>query len=90
MVDQMNGERLTWEEIVQKYPHMNVGLVDVETGINDADIKSAVVKCTDKDTPYGEMFRAAYRNEIMMCYTTRDEDVLIIGPQVFSGWEKLK
>ena len=36
------------------------------------------------------MFHAALRNEIMMCYTTRDEDVLIIGPQVFSGWEKLK
>ena len=86
----MDGERLTWEEIVQKYPHQNVGLVDVEFGINSADIKSAVVKCTDKDTPYAEMFRAAWNNEIMMCYTTRDEDFLIIGPQVFSGWEKLK
>ena len=45
----MGGERLTWAEIVKKYPHMNVGLVDVEPGINEADIRSAVVKCTDGD-----------------------------------------
>ena len=86
----MNGERLTWKEIVQKYPHQNVGLVDVEIGINSVDIKSVVVKCTDKDTPYAKMFRAAWNKEIVMCYTTRDEDFLIIGPQVFSGWEELK
>ena len=39
-----DGKRLTWVQIVKKYPHMNVGLVDVETGINEADVKSAVVK----------------------------------------------
>jgi hypothetical protein len=72
-----DGKRLTWAQIVKKYPHMNVGLVDVETGINSADIKSAVVKCTSKDTSYDDMCLAAIRNEIWMRYTTLNEDFII-------------
>lgn len=73
-----DGKRLTWAQIVKKYPHMNVGLVDVETGINEADVKSAVVKCTSKDTSYDEMCLAALHNEIYMCYTTRNEDLISV------------
>ena len=87
----MSGERLTWAEIVKKYPHMNVGLVDVETGINEADIKSAVVKCTDKDMSYDDMCLAAFRGEIWMRYTTRNEDFLIgILPGAMIDFKKLK
>ena len=40
-------ERLTWEEIEEKYPDQWVGLVDVEFE-DTINIKSAVVKYTDK------------------------------------------
>ena len=70
----MNGERLTWEEIVQKYPHQNVGLVEIEYGCNEATVASAVVKCTDKDTDPDEMVLMALRGEIFLEYTTEDED----------------
>lgn len=83
------GERLSWAEIVRRYPHQNVGIVEIEFGINAADVKSAVVKYTSKDTSYDEMCLAALRNEIWMCYTTRDEDFLVIGPQVLP-WEDSK
>lgn len=70
----MNGERLTWEEIVQKYPHQNVGLVEIEYGCNEATVASAVVKCTDKDTDPDDMVLMALRGEIFLEYTTEDED----------------
>ena len=42
-------ERLTWEEIGEKYPDQWVGLVDVKYENNDGiTIESAVVKYTDK------------------------------------------
>lgn len=75
------GERLTWAEIVRRYPHQNVGLVEIEFGINSADVKSAVVKCTDRDTDPDDMAIAALHGEIWMCYTTFDEDFPIIWPQ---------
>ena len=39
------GERMTWEEIQEKYPDQWVGLVDVEWyPDNKATVKSAVVE----------------------------------------------
>lgn len=68
------GERLTWKEIVRRYPHQNVGLVEIEYGCNEATVASAVVKCTDRDTDPDDMAIMALRGEILMEYTTYDED----------------
>ena len=80
-IKRSGGERLTWQEIVNRYPHQYVGLVELEFGINSAGIRSAVVKCTDKDTDDGEMLRDAYLGKLRMKYTTMDEDYPIIWPQ---------
>lgn len=75
----MSNERLTWEEIKQKYPHQNVGLIDVEyanSGIG-GPVKSAVVVCTDCDTDRNEIAWKAIQGELIMVYTTFDEDSLM-------------
>ena len=47
-------ERMTWEEIQEKYPDQWVGLIDVEyEPNNDATIKTAVVKYADKSKEIG-------------------------------------
>ncbi|MEE0862860.1 MAG: hypothetical protein U0L79_07750 [Lachnospiraceae bacterium] len=73
----MDNERLTWEQIKQKYPHQCVGLVDVESGINSISVKSAIVKYTEKDTPYEKLLELAMAGEIHLLYTTLDEDEII-------------
>lgn len=65
------AERLTWEEIQEKYPDQWVGLVDVEYELNNqASIKSAVVKYTEKTK--GELTRLMLDGEIISRYTTPD------------------
>lgn len=45
----MLEKRMTWREIQEKYPEQWVGLTDVEyKPDNDASIRSAIVKYTDK------------------------------------------
>ena len=65
-------EKLTWEEIKEKYPSQWVGLVDVEYKEDNANIKSAVVKYTDK--PQGELTRLMLKGEIVSRYTTPDDE----------------
>lgn len=43
-------DRLTWDQIVERYPDKSVGLVNVEW-INESNIKSAVVKYTSLSRP---------------------------------------
>ena len=63
------GERLTWEEIQEKYPDTWLGLVDVKYVDNDgATIESAVVKYTDKSKD--ELGMMAYAGEIVSKYST--------------------
>lgn len=65
------AERMTWEEIQEKYPDQWVGLIDVEYELNNqASIKSAVVKYTDKTK--GELTRLMLDGEIISRYTTSD------------------
>jgi len=45
----MENKRMTWDEIVAKYPDRWVGLSDVDWGDEGSSINSAVVKCSDKD-----------------------------------------
>lgn len=68
------SERLTWEEIKEKYPHQNVGLTDVVMEENSNIIQSAIVKYTDSDTDYNTMAQLAISGEIIVRYTTFDED----------------
>lgn len=64
-------ERLTWEEIQEKYPDQWVGLINVEYEDNDGvSIKSAVVKYTDKIK--SELTRMMIQGEIISRYTTPD------------------
>ena len=43
----MENKRMTWEEIVAKYPDKWVGLVDVEG--DGPNVRSAVVVCANED-----------------------------------------
>ncbi len=64
-------ERLTWEQIQEKYPDRWVGLIDVKY-VNDdgVSVESAVVKYTDKSK--GELTRMALKGEVDAVYTTPD------------------
>lgn len=73
-------ERLIWEQIKEKYPHQYVGMVDIETDVNNASIKSAVVKYTDADTSYDDLVGMHLRGEIKLRYTTLDEDCVLLSP----------
>ena len=63
------GERLTWEEIQNRYPDQWVGLVDVER--DGATVTSAIVKYTDISR--GELTRMQIRDDnLYSCYTHPD------------------
>ena len=72
------SERLTWKEIKRRYPHQNVGLVDIHDEPDGST--SAIVKYTEQDMSRGEMFEKACNGEIHMRYTTLDEDCAIATP----------
>lgn len=66
-------ERMTWEEIQEKYPDQWVGLIDVEyEPNNDATIKTAVVKYADKSKDELTMMQIQTNGEILGRYTTLD------------------
>ena len=65
------AERMTWEEIQEKYPDQWVGLVDVKYLEDDGiSIESAVVKYLDKTK--SELTKMALKGEIISRYTTPD------------------
>lgn len=62
------GERLTWEQIQEKYPDQWVGLTNVTYMDNDGiSVESAVVKYTDKTK--GELTRMVLRGEVVSRHT---------------------
>ena len=65
-------ERLTWEEIVAKYPHQYVGIVDCQP--DSINFDTAIVKYTDRVITFEELFMKAVAGEVWMEYTTPDED----------------
>ena len=68
--DEMN-ERMSWEEIQKKYPDQWVGLVETEyEPDNDATIKSAVVKYTDKSKSELTRMQIQTNGKILGRYTT--------------------
>jgi len=60
-------ERLTWEQIQEKYPDQWVGLVDINWR-NDANIESAVVKYVDRSKE--KLIMMQKNNENLSCHTT--------------------
>lgn len=63
-------ERMTWDEIVEKYPDQWVGLSDVEWE-DEANVKTAVVKYSDKTS--SELLRIQVETRsIYSVYTTPD------------------
>ncbi len=71
------GERLTWEEMQEKYPDMWLGLVDVKYANDDGvTVESAVVKYVDKTKD--ELGLMAVAGEVVPQYTTPDS-ILQIG-----------
>ena len=67
------NERLTWEQIAERYPGQWVGLVDVELEPdNDATIASAVVKYTDKTKDELTMMQIETKGQMIAIYTTPD------------------
>ncbi|WP_027406871.1 hypothetical protein [Anaerovibrio sp. RM50] len=69
------GKRLTWEEIKRYFPHQVVGLVDCKPE-GKFDIESAVVKYTDKTTPYDILEIKAFDGEIIMISTDYEYDTV--------------
>ena len=64
----MENRRMTWEEIVAKYPDRWVGLVDVDWKNDGPNVRSAVVKYSDKTAD--ELLWMQIRGEIYSTYTT--------------------
>lgn len=67
-----DNERLTWEQIKEKYPYQFVGLTDVEQENDYDDIISAVVKYTGKDTSFAELLKFQENKEIFIVHTGKD------------------
>lgn len=66
-------ERLTWEEIQERYPDQWVGLIDVEyEPDNDATIQSAIVKYTDKNKNELTRMQIEFNGRVLARYTTPD------------------
>lgn len=66
------NERLTWEQIKEKYPYQFVGLTDVEQGNDYDDIISATVKYTSKDTSFDKLLKLQENKEIFIIHTGKD------------------
>ena len=76
----MENQRLSWNEIKSLYPEQHVGLIDVIFEDDDQmNVKSAVVKYTDKDMSDGQLMLMAKRGEIVRRYTSLEESKLPLG-----------
>lgn len=65
------AERLTWNQIQEKYPDQWVGLTDVKyIDDNGISVESAVVKYIDKTK--GELTRMVLRGEIVSRHTNSE------------------
>ena len=70
------NNRMTWNEIADKYPDQWVGLTDVEWD-NASTVKSAIVKYFDKSK--NELLGMQLDGKIQFsCYTTPN-DILSVG-----------
>ena len=77
-------KRMTWNEICKLFPNQCVGLIDVENGINNISVKSAVVKYTDKPNSFGIevltpslLLQKAVKGEVIREFTSLDDTGLM-------------
>ena len=76
----METQRMTWEEIKERYPHRQVGLTDVIWVNNDnTNVESAIVKCTDMDMPLGDMAGQVVEGALQAIAYTTPEDEFGLG-----------
>ena len=68
----MENKRMTWDEIVAKYPDQWVGLIDVEG--DKPNVRSAVVKYTDKTR--SELLDLQLHGEISYSTYTTPENLI--------------
>ncbi len=73
------ADRLSWNEIREKYPHMQVGLSNIIWVNNDnTNVESAVVSCTDQEMSLDEMADQIFAGTIQaIAYTTPEDDVSV-------------
>lgn len=71
-----NNKRLTWKQILKKYPHQYVGITDIKYD-KSGRFESAIVKYSNENASYNDICLAAFRKEVWMKYTTMDEDFQI-------------
>ena len=71
--------KLTWSEIVSKYPDKWVGLTDIEREENSADIKRAVVVCTSDTVSEDKMLEMVFDNEIETSIFTTPDNYFQLG-----------
>lgn len=69
-------ERMTWDEIMKKYPDQWVGLTDVEWD-NASTVKAAVVKYSDKSKD--ELFGMQLDGEIQTSEYTTPNNIFSVG-----------
>ena len=83
----MENKRMTWDEIVAKYPDRWVGLSDVDWGDEGSRINSAVVKYTDKTS--GELLMMQIRGELETSeYTTPGNLIWLDSGLLNVDWEE--
>ena len=68
--------RMTWKEIMEKYPDQWVGLVDVEWD-NASTVKTAVVKYSDKGK--NDLLRMQIKGDIQTSRYTALNNVFSVG-----------
>ena len=71
------AERLTWDEIVEKYPDRWLGLTDVDREPGDPNVKSAVVKYINKDM--NELLEIQLENDNFLTVYTTPDHVPFVG-----------
>ena len=69
----MENQRMTWEEIVEKYPDTWVGLTDIDWK-DGANVRSAVVKYTNKTR--SELLEMLIHREIEYSTYTTPENLM--------------
>ena len=76
-------ERLTWDEIAEKYPDQWVGLIDVDWE-DDANVRSAIVKYTDKSS--SELLRLQIKDKNLYSTYTTPDNLAPLGVVGYLGW----
>ena len=83
----MENKRMTWDEIVAKYPDRWVGLNDVDWSDGGSSINSAVVKYTDKTS--SELLMMQINGELEYSeYTTPENLVWLDSGLLNVDWEE--